>query len=82
MDQRNASSGESSGLIPVDDPWNAFADDQLGRMNHLGIREFLFMGYCIGGCFVLKLMERAHGRVVAGVLCQTVVHRCENPDFV
>ena len=37
----------------------AFADDQLGLMNHLGIREFLFMGYCIGGCFALKLIERA-----------------------
>ena len=24
--------------MPVDDPWNAFADDQLGLMDHLGIR--------------------------------------------
>ena len=49
MDQRNANGGESSGPIPVDDPWGAFADDQLGLMDHLGIREFFFMGYCIGG---------------------------------
>ena len=35
MDERNANSGESSGPIPVDDPWGAFADDQLGLMNHL-----------------------------------------------
>jgi dienelactone hydrolase len=28
-------------------------------MDHLGIKQFLFMGYCIGGCFALKLMERA-----------------------
>jgi pimeloyl-ACP methyl ester carboxylesterase len=82
MDQRNANGGESRGRIPVDDPWGAFADDQLGLMDHLGIREFLFMGYCIGGCFALKLMERAPDRVVAGVLCQTVGHRPENPDVM
>jgi pimeloyl-ACP methyl ester carboxylesterase len=59
MDQRNANGGESSGPLPVDDPWGAFAEDQLGLMDHLGIREFCFMGYCIGGPFALKLMERA-----------------------
>ena len=77
MDQRNANSGESSGPIPVDDPWGAFADDQLGLMDHLGIREFFFMGYCIGGPFALKLIERAPERVVAAVLCQPVGHRPE-----
>jgi len=82
MDQRNAIGGESSGPIPVDDPWGAFADDQLGLMNHLGIREFFFMGYCIGGPFALKLMERASDRVVAGALCQPVGHRPENPDVM
>ena len=51
MDQRNANGGESTGPIPVDDPWGAFADDQLGLMDHLGIRQFFFMGYCIGGPF-------------------------------
>jgi pimeloyl-ACP methyl ester carboxylesterase len=82
MDQRNANGGESSGPIPVHDPWGAFADDQLGLMNHLGIREFFFMGYCIGGPFALKLMERASDRVVAGVLCQPVGHRPENTDVM
>ncbi len=82
MDQRNANGGESTGPVAVDDPWGAFADDQLGLMDHLGIRQFFFMGYCIGGCFALKLMERAPDRVVAGVLCQTVGHRPENPDVM
>ena len=82
MDQRNANGGESTGPIPVDDPWGAFADDQLGLMDHLGIREFFFMGYCIGGPFALKLMERAPDRVVAAVLCQPVGHRPENPDVM
>ena len=80
MDQRNANGGESTGPIAVDDPWGAFADDQLGLMDHLGIPEFSFMGYCIGGPFALKLMERAPERVVAGVLCQPVGHTSKSPD--
>ena len=82
MDQRNANGGESTGPIPVDDPWSAFADDQLGLMDHLGIGKFFFMGYCIGGPFALKLIERAPDRVVAAVLCQPVGHRPENPDVM
>jgi pimeloyl-ACP methyl ester carboxylesterase len=80
MDRGNA--GESTGPIPADDPWGAFADDQLGLMDHLGIRRFFFMGYCIGGSFALRLMERAPERVVAGVMCQPVGHRPENPDVM
>jgi pimeloyl-ACP methyl ester carboxylesterase len=82
MDQRNATGGESTGPVPVDDPWNAFADDQLGLMDHLGIRQFFFFGNCIGGSFALKLMERAPDRVVAGVLSQPIGHRPENPDVM
>ena len=55
MDQRNANGGESTGPVPVDHPWEAFADDQLGLMDHLGIDPFFYMGYCIGGCFAGKL---------------------------
>jgi len=82
MDQRNANGGESTGPIPVDDPWGAFADDQLGLMDHLGINRFFFFGNCIGGSFALKLMERAPERVVAAVLSQPVGHRPENPDVM
>jgi len=82
MDQRNANGGASSGPVPVNDPWGAFADDQLGVMDHLGIREFMVLACCIGGPFVLKLMERAPDRVVAGVLCQPSGHRPENPDVM
>ena len=80
MDQRNANGGGSNGPIAVDDPWGGFADDQLGLMDHLGIREFGFMGLCIGGPFALKLMERAPERIVAGVLCQPVGSNPEFPD--
>ena len=80
MDQRNANGGQSTGPVQVEDPWGAFADDQLGLMDHLGIREFLFMGYCIGGPFALKLIERAPERVVAAVFCQPVGHASKTPD--
>jgi pimeloyl-ACP methyl ester carboxylesterase len=66
----------------VDDPWGAFADDQIGLMDHLGINEFFFLGCCIGGPFVLKAIERAPNRILAGVLCQPVGHRPENPDVM
>ena len=80
MDQRNAIGGESTGPVQVNDPWGAFADDQLGLMDHLGIGEFFFMGYCIGGPFAMKLMERAPERVLAAVLCQPVGHARATPD--
>jgi len=82
MDQRNATGGESTGPVPVDNPWDAFADDQLGLMDHLGIRQFAFFGNCIGGSFALKLMERAPDRVVAGILSQPIGHRPENPGVM
>jgi pimeloyl-ACP methyl ester carboxylesterase len=82
MDQRNATNGDSTGPVPVDNPWDAFADDQLGVMDHLGIRQFLFFGNCIGGPFGMKLMERAPARVIAAVLSQPVGHRPEQPDYM
>lgn len=82
MDQRNANGGESTGPIPAGDPWEAFADDQLGLMDHLKIKQFLYIGYCIGGCFAGKLMERAPDRVVAAVFCQTVGKRPEDPTVM
>ena len=82
MDQRNANGGESTGPVPVEDAWEAFAADPLGLMDHLGIRDFFFMGYCIGGCFAGKLLQRAPQRVVAAVYCQTVGHRPEDPEVL
>ena len=48
-DLRNADLGQSSGPLEIDRPWDAYSDDHLGLMDHLGIREFLVMGFCIGG---------------------------------
>src|SRR3954447_9141273 len=82
MDQRNATGGESTGPVPSDDPWGAFASDQLGVMDHLGIDKFFFFGNCIGGPFAMKLMERAPQRVMAAVLSQPVGHKPTKPDYM
>ena len=39
MDQRNANGGESTGPVPVENAWDALADDHLGLMDRLGIRD-------------------------------------------
>src|SRR5215469_14760139 len=62
-DLRNANGGQSSGPLEIDRPWDAYADDQLGLMDHLGIADFLVMGFCIGGPFIWNLLRRAPGRI-------------------
>ena len=82
MDQRNANGGESIGPIPVDNPWDAFADDQLGLMDHLGIRS--------SSSWATASVARLPGSSCSGrptaswpaVLCQPVGHRPEHPDHM
>jgi pimeloyl-ACP methyl ester carboxylesterase len=80
-DLRNANGGESSGPLEIDRPWDAHADDQLGLMDHLGIREFMVLGFCIGGPFIWNLLKREPGRIVAAVLAQPSGFRPEMPDL-
>jgi pimeloyl-ACP methyl ester carboxylesterase len=80
MDLRNAIPGQSSGPVQTEDAWAGYVEDQLGLMDHLGIREFLVMGFCIGGPFILKMLEMAPERVVAAVLAQPSGFRPELPD--
>src|SRR2546423_12583567 len=40
-DLRNAPSGQSTGPVEVDRPWESYADDHLGLMDHLGIDKFM-----------------------------------------
>src|SRR6266478_3210609 len=69
-DPRNANTGESSGPLEVDRPWDSYTDDQLGVMDHLRIDKFMVMGFCIGGPLIWNLLKRAPNRVVAAVLAQ------------
>ena len=80
MDLRNANGGQSSGPLESERPWDAYADDQLGLMDHLGIDKFLVLGFCIGGPFIWNLLQRAPGRIIAAVLVQPSGHRPELPD--
>lgn len=81
FDLRNADGGESSGPLEIDRPWDSYADDQLGLMDHLGIREFLVLGFCIGGPFIWNLLKRAPDRIPAAVLAQPSGFRPELPDL-
>jgi len=81
MDLRNAVTGQSTGPLEVDRPWDAHADDQLGLMDHLGITKFLVLGNCIGGPFIWKLLQRAPDRVIAAVMSQPSGYRPEEPDL-
>jgi pimeloyl-ACP methyl ester carboxylesterase len=67
---RNANGGQSSGPLEIERPWDAFADDQIGVVDHLKIDEFLVLGFCIGGPCIWNLLRRAPGRILAGVLAQ------------
>jgi len=80
-DLRNANPGQSSGPLEIDRPWDAYTDDHLGLMDHLGIDKFMVLGFCIGGPFIWNLLKRAPDRVVAGVLAQPSGSRPEMRDI-
>jgi pimeloyl-ACP methyl ester carboxylesterase len=80
-DLRTAYAGESSGPLEVDRPWDAFTDDHVGIMDHLGIDKFMVLGFCIGGPFIWNLIERAPERVVAAVTAQPSGFRPEQPTL-
>ena len=80
-DLRNAKGGQSTGPLEPDRPWDSFADDQLGVMDHLGIDKFLVLGFCIGGPFIWNLLKRAPNRIVAAVLAQPSGSRPDKRDL-
>src|SRR5947207_8196226 len=80
-DLRNAKGGQSTGPLEADRPWDAFTDDHISLMDHLGIRQFMVTGFCIGGPFIWNLLKRAGDRVVAAVPVQPSGYRHEMPDL-
>jgi len=81
-DLRNANTGQSSGPLDIDRPWDSHTDDQLALMDHLGVDKFVVMGFCIGGPFIWNLLKRAPDRVAAAVLAQPVGFRPEMPTLL
>ena len=78
-DLRHAA-GQSTGPLELDRPWDAYTDDHLGLMDHLGIDRFMVLGFCIAGPFIWNLIKRAPDRVVAVVPAQPVGFRPELPN--
>lgn len=80
-DLRNSNLGQSSGPLEIDRPWDSYSDDHLGLMDELGIKEFLVMGFCIGGPMIHNLLRLAPERVVAAAMMQPSGFRAESPDL-
>jgi pimeloyl-ACP methyl ester carboxylesterase len=80
-DLRNANAGQSTGPLEIDRPWDAYTDDHLGLMDHLGIDKFMVLGFCIGGPLIWNLLRRAPNRIVAAVLAQPSGSRPEMRDL-
>ena len=80
-DLRNANGGQSAGPLEIDRPWDAYSEDQLGLMDHLGIEKFGVIGFCIGGPMIHNLLRLAPDRIVAAALMQPSGFRPEMPDL-
>ncbi|MEM7465698.1 MAG: alpha/beta hydrolase [Pseudomonadota bacterium] len=70
MDQRNA--GKSTGPISGCDGWQLFARDQVALLDHLGVDRFHVAGMCIGGPYIMGLIDAVPERVASGVIFQTI----------
>ncbi len=60
---------------------DAYTDDHLGLMDHLGIQKFMVLGFCIGGPLIWNLLRRAPDRIVAAVLAQPSGSRPDMRDL-
>jgi pimeloyl-ACP methyl ester carboxylesterase len=81
-DLRNAHGGQSTGPLEVNWPWDSYSDDLLGLMDHLGIKRFMVLGYCIGAPYIWNLVKRAPDRVVAAVPTQPVGWNKAHPTYM
>jgi pimeloyl-ACP methyl ester carboxylesterase len=71
MDQRNAG-GQSRAPITAQDGWQTYTRDHLALLDHLRIERCHLYGQCIGGSFILSLLNAQPGRVAAAVLAQPI----------
>ena len=70
MDQRNA--GRSVAPIRATDSWHVYTQDQFALLDHLGVERFHVAGMCIGGPYIMGLIQAAPQRVVSAVVFQTI----------
>ena len=71
MDQRNAG-GQSHAPISAQDGWGTYTGDHVALLDHLRIDRCHLYGQCIGGSFILSLLEAQPERVAAAVLAQPI----------
>jgi pimeloyl-ACP methyl ester carboxylesterase len=79
MDQRNA--GQSKAPIRATDGWQVYTEDQLALLDHLGVTRFHVAGMCIGGSYIMGLIQAAPQRVVSAVLFQPIGVDNNRPAF-
>jgi len=70
MDQRNA--GQSKAPIRASDGWHVYTEDQLALLDHLGVSRFHVAGMCIGGSYIMGLIQAAPQRVASAILFQPI----------
>ena len=70
MDQRNA--GASTAPVTGTETWATYTAAQLALLDHLGVDECAVVGMCIGGPFVLGLLQAAPERVARAVVIQSI----------
>ncbi len=70
MDQRNA--GRSTAPVSASDGWHTYTEDQIALLDHLGVDQAHLMGACIGGPYVLGVIQAAPDRVASAVLQQSI----------
>jgi pimeloyl-ACP methyl ester carboxylesterase len=71
MDQRNAG-GRSHAPVTGKDGWDDFTADHIAVLDHLRIDRCHLYGQCIGGSFILNLLQKQPERVAAAVLAQPI----------
>lgn len=86
MDQRNAG-GQSYAPMSATDGWDDYARDHIAILDHLGIEKCHLLGQCIGGPFILKLLQLQPDRFAGAVLAQPIGRVGElpaekSPNFV
>ena len=81
LDLRNANDGQSTGPLDIERTWDAFTDDQIGLMDHLGVDRFMVLGFCIGGPMIWNLIKRASDRVACAVLVHPSGYSSSFPDI-
>lgn len=70
MDQRNA--GRSRAPVTAEDGWHSYTADQLMLLDALKIERCHLLGACIGGSFILRLLQAAPERFASAVLAQPI----------